>query len=647
MNIILIFIGQPLIGQVSRDNNESDFSLDSLLSIPVNSAIKSWQTVRETPASVTIVTDKDIARFGYRSLEDIFRNVRGFYVSNDRNYTYVGVRGISRPTDYNNRILLLINGQTVNEPIYGAAPLGLEFPINSSIIERVEIIRGPGSVTYGTGAMFAVVNIVTKTGKLYNNIQISGEYESLGQSRISASFGKEISGVSVALSANYANNTGQSFYYKEFDTDSTLHGITPKYADAEEFYGLTSQIEYKNLKFQAAHGYRGVHIPTAPFGLIFGDSRTKTIDVYSISELKYNQNLTVDKTLNYRLYFHRYSYTGVYPYPTYIAYETSLSNTFGGELSLVWDISPSNRISIGSDFRSVFTANLSLTPEKNREMKYNLPFEVFSIYIVDEHQITKDINLNVGARLDKYSVGFSALSPRIAILINPLANTTLKFLYGSAFRSPNIYEMNYEDTPTKTIANHQLKPEYVTTLEMVAEQHFGEEIYCVGSLYRSSISDIIEQTILVDSNWQFQNNQCNRAIGFELEFNTRFKNGMRIYSSINYQHAVDTSTNNTLSNSPAILLKFGFAHQIPQIATVALDMLYETSRKTVFDTETQPFLLGNLTVNSVLLFEHLKLSAQIRNVFDSEYSYPGGLEHIQKSIIQNHRTFLLRATWQF
>lgn len=87
-----------------------DIPLDSLLNMRISTASKYNQTMNEAPASVTIITSEDIERYGYRTLEDVFAGVRGFYISNDRNYSYVGVRGFGRPTDYNNRILLLIDG---------------------------------------------------------------------------------------------------------------------------------------------------------------------------------------------------------------------------------------------------------------------------------------------------------------------------------------------------------------------------------------------------------------------------------------------------------------------------------------------------------------------------------------------------------
>ena len=84
-------------------------------------------------------------RYGYRTLADILRSVRGFYVTNDRNYSYLGVRGFSRPGDYNARILLLVDGHRLNDNIFGAALIGTEFPLDVDLIERVEIIRGPSS----------------------------------------------------------------------------------------------------------------------------------------------------------------------------------------------------------------------------------------------------------------------------------------------------------------------------------------------------------------------------------------------------------------------------------------------------------------------------------------------------------------------
>jgi outer membrane receptor for ferrienterochelin and colicins len=94
----------------------TDMSLDELMAINVDSVYGASgfeQKVTEAPASVTIITSEEIQRYGYRTLADILRNVPGFYITSDRNYSYVGVRGFGLPGQYNNSIALTIDGHRI------------------------------------------------------------------------------------------------------------------------------------------------------------------------------------------------------------------------------------------------------------------------------------------------------------------------------------------------------------------------------------------------------------------------------------------------------------------------------------------------------------------------------------------------------
>ena len=82
-------------------------------------------------------------------------------ITYDRNYTYVGVRGFSRPGGYNSQVLLLIDGHRLNDIVYDSAGLGTDFPLDIDLIERIEIIRGPSSSLYGASAFLAVINVIT------------------------------------------------------------------------------------------------------------------------------------------------------------------------------------------------------------------------------------------------------------------------------------------------------------------------------------------------------------------------------------------------------------------------------------------------------------------------------------------------------
>ena len=120
MIVVAAIAGSPLFAQgPPTAGNANAPSLDDLLNQKVSASAKYEQTVRDAAASVTIVTAQEIETFGFATLAELLSSVRSFYVSYDRNYEYVGTRGFSRPTDYNDRVLLLVDGHSINENTYG------------------------------------------------------------------------------------------------------------------------------------------------------------------------------------------------------------------------------------------------------------------------------------------------------------------------------------------------------------------------------------------------------------------------------------------------------------------------------------------------------------------------------------------------
>ena len=131
----------------------------------VYGAAKYDQKVNEAPAAVIIITADQIKKYGYRNFAQILDSVPGLFTSNDRNYGYLGIRGFNRPGDYTSRVLLLIDNHRLNDAVYDQGGAGTEMPIDVDLIDRVEIIKGPGSSLYGTNAFFGVVNVITKRGR--------------------------------------------------------------------------------------------------------------------------------------------------------------------------------------------------------------------------------------------------------------------------------------------------------------------------------------------------------------------------------------------------------------------------------------------------------------------------------------------------
>lgn len=121
---VLALLGAP---QVSAQSPLTDLNIEELMTLDagqVFGASERLQPVTEAPASVSFVTAEDIARHGYRTLADILRGVRGLYVTDDRNFSFLGSRGFGKPGDYNSRILLLVNGHRVNDNVFGQAEIG-------------------------------------------------------------------------------------------------------------------------------------------------------------------------------------------------------------------------------------------------------------------------------------------------------------------------------------------------------------------------------------------------------------------------------------------------------------------------------------------------------------------------------------------
>jgi outer membrane receptor for ferrienterochelin and colicins len=623
--------------------------------VTVYGASKFEQKLTEAPAAVSIVTSSDIKRYGYRTLADIMRSVRGFYATYDRNYHYLGIRGFSRPGDYNTRFLLLVDGHRVNENIYQQAPIGTDFPVDVDLIDRVEVIRGPSSSIYGTNAFMGVINVITKKGNDLMGMEVSGEAARYDTYKGRLSYGKKYaSGLDVLVSGSTYDSKGQrELYYPEFDTPADNNGIA-RNADGDRYHSLFSTLLLKGFRLQGAYISRDKNIPTAPWGVEFNNTGTWTGDERGYVDLKYEHSFDDRTNITSTLYYDYYQYRGNYRYPEVINPDSNVitpavankddtvGQWWGGDVKLTTRLMKRHTIIIGGEF----VDNFRQDQINYDEQPYKLILDdrrssrSWALYVQDEFTILENLILNIGLRHDYYDTFGRTTNPRVALIYRPLDLTTIKFLFGTAFRAPSPYELY--DSP-------DLQPERIETYELVLEQSLGGGFRLATSLFVNNIKDIIsmETDIALDKE-MYRNVGKLETKGAELELEKRWVNGLRGLISYTYQETESKQVGEAVTNSPTHLMKANLMVPLLKDKIFAgLEEQYMSKRSLIKGSDTGSFLITNFTLSAQNFIKGMDASMSVYNLFNETYADPASHQHTQSAIEQDGLSFRLKMTYRF
>ena len=265
--------------------------IEELAQVKLYSASRHLEDPRKAPSAVTVITADEITHYGWRTIGEILRSVRGFYNASDRDYTYIGVRGFLQSGDYNARVLLLIDGHRVNDNLYDSALIGSEFPLDLELVDRIEIVRGPSSSLYGTNAVLAVVNVITRHPSEPATVEVSGSESSfLGrEGRITGLFQK--GGLYGVVSGSlFASRGASPLYFPEFDTPETNNGLAID-IDGERYVHTFADLEYGNLRLQGLYSTRYKIVPTASYGTNFNDPANRNTDNRGYFDLSYHRGI--------------------------------------------------------------------------------------------------------------------------------------------------------------------------------------------------------------------------------------------------------------------------------------------------------------------------------------------------------------------
>jgi iron complex outermembrane receptor protein len=653
-------IASPAGAQPSatRDAAQPPLTLEQLLSVDVErvfGASRFQQSVLDAPASVSIITHEDIERFGYRTLADILRAVRGFYVSNDRNYSYIGIRGFSRPGDYNTRVLLLVDGHRLNDNIYDQAMIGTEFPLDVELIERLEVVRGASSSLYGTSAFFAVVNVITKRAGDLGRVSGSVEVASLGTRRVRGTMARLFSnGTAAAISFTGYHSDGQRrLFYPELSAVTRTGGVAVD-LDDDRFSQLFASVSSGGWKLQTTWGGRVKGIPTGAFGTSFDDDRNRSRDLRGYVDASYDRTWA-GTALQWRGAYDRYSYDGTYTYdhPDGLdpdPYEDTARGTWlSTEATLRRHVTKAHHVTGGFELRenlrqdqgALYAVSRTVVLDDRRRSR------VWALFAQDEFRIAPRVLLNVGVRHDDYSLSGRATSPRAALILSPMQDAAIKLTYGEAFRAPNAYELFYY-TPDRA----PLQPERIRSSELIWEQYFARRVRVEAAVFVYRVRNLISQRAAADSNslgdLGFHNLESTGAAGFGLESEARLAAGFNLQANYQYSDAHLRGSNEPLSNSPRSLGRVGLTRRSVGGGLVASTEVSFVGRRLALDGTASPaFGLWNASAAAPTLTRHLTLQFDARNLLNRAYGDPGSEEHPQALIPQDGRTVRLRATWRF
>ena len=637
--------GHPVFaGRVSADLTR--FSLEELMHMEVYSASKFGQKASEAPSAVTVITAEDIRTRGYRTLADILRGLPGVYVSYDRNYSYVGVRGFGRPGDYNDRLLFLVDGYRINENVFDQALIGTDFLLDVDLIERVEFLpAGPATALYGNNAFFGVVSITTKRGRNIGGPEVAGAVASAEAYQARTTLGRKLdNGGDVLLSASVYDRQGKNLYFPEFDRPPLQDGVAVG-LDHDAFHQFFGKLSFADWSLEAAHSNREKGTPTASFNQDFNDPRSQIRDEQTLVNLGYRTALKPGLNAQGRLYYGAYDFLGHFivgagDYPI-----QALGRWWGGEVQFVSTIFDRHKLAFGGEYqRDLHRDQLMFDPAGVAFLDSSKSGNRWGFYALDEVALSDKTKFGLGLRYDRAANDEGNFNPRISLVHQWDAQTAFKLLYSTAFRAPNAFELySYLADPHSGLHSEKIK-----TYEVILEKNPNERLRLEASLYHYDISDLIDRTVNSETGFPvFRNLRQVQADGFTANATRRWDDGRRLQVSYSWQ-LVEDEAGRWLDNSPRHLAKLNWSQPLwGDRWRASMELHYTGKRRATQGDEVPGVLLTNVNVLGQPLGKNLDVTLGVYNVIDQDYADPAGDEHLQAQIPQDGRTWRLKLDYRF
>jgi outer membrane receptor protein involved in Fe transport len=607
----------------------------------VTAASRTAESLDDAPASVTLIPGTELRAFGDETLYEALSGTRGVFQTDDHTYQALGFRGFSRPGDYGNRVLVLLDGHPMNDDQLGSSYVGQDFLTDLGDVERIEVVRGPGSALYGSNAFFGVVNVVTHGPDAVPSPHAGVAATGDGVGRLRLGGGHAFSpDAGFWLSAAGARGDGSDLYLPAHVGSTTAPDGVVRGADTLQSMTVMGRAWWRAVTLQVSLNDREKRIPTGAYGTIPGDPKAESNDTRGFAEVRFDPKLTEALQLSTRVSLDLYRFAGAYPYadPTTDVQRDTWNGLWGdAEVRLRARLADPITLTVGGEARVAVKAELLSKSAAGEAVNEEAATRIYSGYGVAEYAPLSRLSFSFGARFDHFSsLDDDAISPRLATIIRPTDASVLKLIAGQAFRAPSPYELRYADGQTQ-IRPVGLEPETVRTLEAEYTHHLTEDWAITGDVFFNQIANLIslEETGaggFAEPVLQYQNlGEKAQTLGGELELRRAWQAGGMFAATYTWQRTrlgdFDLSKRTGITNSPEHLV--GLKHAVPigrSGATLANRMRFETRRLTEAGDFTDAAYLWDITLTGDLPAAHLTYGLGFRNVLDQTVDHPVGEE---------------------
>jgi outer membrane receptor for ferrienterochelin and colicin len=578
--------------------------LEKLINSLISVASKKPLNVRESPSIVSLITEEDIKKSGARDLIDVLRLVPGIDFGSDvEGVVGIGMRG---NWAHEGKVLVLLDGQEMNEILFACNEFGNHYPIEQ--IKKIEIIRGPGSAIYGGYAEYGVINIITRQAEDINGVSVSGTYgqmeKDFGRRNVNLLIGKKIGDFSFSLAGMMGQGQRSDQTYIDF-SDSTYNmagnsALNPRYFNAA--------LGYKGLSFRVIGDFFQTSMRNG-YGYVIQDG-TQIENFNSVfSELKYiykvNDKLTITPRINYKTQ----TPWQADAYDDKEAYNKTATRTTGN-ITASYNMNRYVNFVFGAEYyqdQAVDHTDSSFFLNDEQTISFN-NYAFFTQGLIK----TRLVNFIVGARYDKHNAYGQAFVPRVG-LTKKYNRFHYKALYSNSFRAPSIENINAADS-------NGIKPELTQVIELELGYQVSHKSIFTINLYDIETKDpIIYYTSLDSTNTDLYGNFGHAGTqGIEAEYKIKdrwghFSVNYSFYSAANKKKVAiyETENNASLLGFSNHRLNLNWGWNITKKLSFNTTASYYSPRYAVTSLDTlgnsvQQLLAPQLLLNFFLRYQPVK-----------------------------------------